>query len=445
MSGRRFHVMPGGTLTGTLRVPGDKSISHRAIMFAALAEGESRVSGFLESADCLATLGAFQAMGLRHRLEGDVRVIEGRGLYGLQAPRTPLDLGNSGTSMRLLSGIMAGQSFDSTLTGDASLSRRPMNRVIEPLTRMGARIVGQEGGRAPLSITGGAALAGIDYRSPVASAQIKSCLLLAGLYAEGRTRIDEPGISRDHTERMLQGFGVELTQDKTSVSITGGQPLVATDVSVPSDLSSAAFFLVGAAITPGSDLYLESVGVNPTRRGVIDVLQAMGADIQLVNERDAAGEPVADIRVRGGELHAIDIGAEAVALAIDECPALFVAAACASGTTRVTGAGELRVKECDRITVMARGLTSLGVECSETEDGIVIEGRAGDGPVFDGARIASHEDHRIAMAFAMAGLRARQEIVIDDCDYVDTSFPGFVTRAAQAGLSIAERRDEATS
>lgn len=441
MIGTRFAIQPGGALTGHVTVPGDKSVSHRAIMFSALAEGRSRISGFLESADCLATLGAFEAMGVAHHREGDVRVVEGRGLYGLAAPAAPLDLGNSGTSMRLLAGLMAGQAFDSVLTGDASLSRRPMKRVIEPLARMGARIHGSAGGRAPLRIEGGSALTGIEYASPVASAQIKSCLLLAGLYARGTTAVVEPGVSRDHTERMLSAFGVTVERDGDTVSVAGGQSLTATDVAVPADLSSAAFFMVGASIAPDSDITLRGVGINATRRGVIDVLLAMGADITLLDERDQAGEPVADIRVRSAELHGIEIGADEVELAIDECPALFVAAACARGTTRVTGAGELRVKECDRIAVMAEGLARLGVECHELEDGIVIVGRP-DAPSFSGGSIASHEDHRIAMSFAMAALRASGPVIIDDCDYVDTSFPGFVELAAQAGLGIQARATE---
>lgn len=438
MSGRLYEVTPGGRLMGSARVPGDKSISHRAVMFASIAQGTSRISGFLESADCLATLNAFSAMGVIHVLDGDQRVIKGLGLDGLRAPSCALDLGNSGTSMRLLSGLMVGQSFDSTLSGDASLSRRPMKRVIDPLTRMGAAIAGEEGGRAPLRITGGRALSAIDYTPPVASAQIKSCVLLAGLYADGITTVNEPGVSRDHTERMLRAFGATVDVQGARVSIAGGQRLRAAEVDVPADLSSAAFFMVGAAIAPGSELCLSAVGVNPTRRGVIDVLLRMGADIELGNEREQAGEPVADIVVRGSALRGVEITAADVELAIDECPALFIAAACAEGTTRVSGAGELRVKESDRIAVMATGLRSLGVTLEETDDGIVIEGNPA-AQCFGGGRIASHEDHRIAMAFAMAGLRAREAIVIDDCDYVDTSFPGFVELAAAAGLSIQAR------
>lgn len=437
---RQFDIAPGGRLAGAVRVPGDKSVSHRAIMFSAIAEGRSRITGFLESADCLATLGAFEAMGVGYRREGGALVVNGRGRDGLTAPQSPLDLGNSGTSMRLLSGLMAGQSFDTTLSGDASLSRRPMARVIEPLTQMGARIVGTDGGRAPLRITGARSLRAIDYTPPVASAQIKSCVLLAGLYAQGTTRVNEPGVSRDHTERMLAAFGVAVERKGATLSLAGGQSLTAFDVAVPADLSSAAFFMVGACIAPDSDIVLTDVGVNPTRRGVLDILVAMGADISLANEREQAGEPVADIRVRSSVLRGIDIGADLVELAIDEFPALFIAAACARGTTRLTGAAELRVKESDRIQVMADGLSTLGVDVSVADDGLTIVGRP-ERTAFAGGHIASHEDHRIAMAFAMAGLRASAPITIADCDYVDTSFPGFVELARAAGLDI--RAEEA--
>lgn len=435
---RRFHIEPGGRLRGTLAVPGDKSISHRAVMFAAIADGRTRISGFLESADCLATLRAFEAMGVPHSREYDAIVIDGAGLHGLSSPAAPLDLGNSGTSMRLLSGLMAGQAFDSVLSGDASLSRRPMARVIEPLSRMGAAIKGDAQGRAPLSIRGGQRLRAIDYTPPVASAQIKSCVLLAGLYAEGETVIHEPGVSRDHTERMLQAFGVPVAREGSRVVLTGGSPLRAADVAVPGDLSSAAFFMVAASIAPDSEILLPGVGINPTRRGVIDILTAMGADISLEKAREQAGEPVADIRVRSAALSGVAIGADQVELAIDEFPAIFIAAACARGTTRLTGAAELRVKESDRIAVMADGLTTLGVETRVAEDGLTIVGRP-EAHSFSGGHLASHADHRIAMAFAVAGLRAAAPIVIDDCDYVATSFPGFVDLAAGAGLAIQAR------
>ena len=432
---RRFHLQPGAALRGRVCVPGDKSVSHRAIMLSAIASGRSRITGFLESADCLATLHAFEAMGVTFVRDGEALEVDGVGRDGLHAPDGPLDLGNSGTSMRLMSGLMAGQRFDSRLVGDASLSRRPMARVIEPLTRMGARIEGQEGGRAPLIIQGGQPLKGIDYTPPVASAQIKSCVLLAGLYADGVTRVTEPGISRDHTERMLSAFGVSVEREARTLSIVGGQALQAADVAVPADLSSAAFFIVGATIAESSAIVLPGVGINPTRRGVLDILKRMGADIRLHDERIQAGEPVADIEVRSASLKGVDIGGDEVELAIDEFPAIFIAAACAEGTTRLTGAAELRVKESDRIAVMADGLSRLGVDVRVAEDGLTIVGTA-TGAAFGGARIESHDDHRIAMAFAMAALRASAPIEIDDCDFVDTSFPGFVTLAGEAGLQI---------
>ncbi|MAS10684.1 3-phosphoshikimate 1-carboxyvinyltransferase [Salinisphaera sp.] len=443
---RCFHVQPGGTLGGTLQVPGDKSVSHRAIMFSAIADGRSRITGFLESADCLATLRAFEAMGVSFVRDAESLLVDGVGRDGLAPPGMPLDLGNSGTSMRLLSGLMAGQAFDSVLTGDASLSRRPMGRVIDPLTAMGAHIAGSEGQRAPLRITGGRSLQAIEYTPPVASAQIKSCVLLAGLYAKGVTTVHEPGVSRDHTERMLGAFGVALSRDGAALSLAGGQSLRAFDVAVPADLSSAAFFLVGASIAQPRDgaepLTLTGVGVNPTRRGVIDILDRMGADITLTNTREQAGEPVADIVVRPASLRGVDIGGRDVELAIDEFPTIFIAAACAQGTTRLTDAAELRVKESDRIAVMADGLAALGVEVSVQPDGLTITGRP-EPHSFTGGKIHSHEDHRIAMAFAMAGLRASAPIEIDDCDYVDTSFPGFVAKAGAAGLVIDAREQGA--
>ncbi|GAB3682668.1 3-phosphoshikimate 1-carboxyvinyltransferase [Salinisphaera aquimarina] len=435
---RQFEIAPGGRLSGHLSVPGDKSISHRAIMFAAIADGRSRISGFLESADCLATLRAFAAMGVSHSEDQGDLIVDGVGRHGLQKPDGALDLGNSGTSMRLLSGLMAGQAFDSVLSGDAGLSRRPMARVIEPLTLMNADIQGSEGGRAPLQIRGGRALAGIDYTPPVASAQIKSCVLLAGLYADGVTRVNEPGVSRDHTERMLGAFGVGIERKGCQLALAGGQELHAFDVAVPADLSSAAFFMVGACIASDSALTLRGVGVNPTRRGIIEILQRMGADLLLRDEREQAGEPVADIEIRSSELRGVDIGADEVELAIDEFPAIFIAAACASGTTRLTGAAELRVKESDRIQVMADGLATLGVDVSVADDGLTIIGRPEEYS-FSGGHVHSHEDHRIAMAFAMAGLRASAPITIDDCDFVDTSFPGFVELARSAGLDIQSR------
>jgi len=432
MTDTRFTVSPGGQLTGTLRVPGDKSISHRSIMLGSLADGVTEVSGFLEGADSLATLQAFRAMGVSISGPDNSHVIiKGVGLHGLQAPAQALDLGNAGTSMRLMSGLLAGQSFDVTLTGDASLSTRPMQRVVEPLSRMGADIDTAAAGTAPLVIHGGAPLHGIDYVMPMASAQVKSCLLLAGLYADGTTCVTEPAPTRDHTERMLGGMGYPLDSSSGRVCLAGGHRLSAMRIDVPTDISSAAFFLVGASIAPGSDLVLEHVGMNPTRTGVIDILQQMGAAIDISNRREVGGEPVADLHVRAAELHGIEIDPVLVPLAIDEFPAVFVAAACARGPTVLTGAGELRVKESDRIQVMADGLQTLGIDATPTPDGMLIEGGNPTAGCVD-----SHGDHRIAMAFAMAALRAQGTIEISDCDNVSTSFPGFVGLAAHAGLSI---------
>ncbi len=427
-----FIIHPGGTLQGPVRVPGDKSISHRAVMLGALADGETEVHGFLEGEDSLATLRAFRAMGVEVEgpRDGHLR-IRGAGLDGLRAPPGPLDLGNSGTSMRLLAGILAAQPFDSVLQGDASLSRRPMARITHPLARMGARIETAPGGTPPLRIHGGRRLQGIDYVMPVASAQVKSCLLLAGLYAEGRTCVTEPAPTRDHTERMLASFGCEVLREAGRICVAGGGRLRATAIEVPGDISSAAFFMVGAAITPGAEVCLTGVGINPTRTGVVNILRAMGASLDIENERMAGGEPVGDIRVRASRLRGIVIPRDQVPLAIDEFPALFIAAACAEGETVLQGAAELRVKESDRIQVMADGLRALGVDARPTDDGMVIRGgRLGGGCV------DSHGDHRIAMAFAMAGLRADGIIEIRDCANVATSFPGFVELARHAGLQI---------
>ncbi|MET0025097.1 MAG: 3-phosphoshikimate 1-carboxyvinyltransferase [Sedimenticola sp.] len=432
-----FSVRPGGQLSGNLRVAGDKSISHRSIMLGSLAEGTTHVSGFLEGEDALATLNAFRAMGVQ--IEGPDNcqvVIHGVGMNGLKASDQPLDLGNSGTSMRLLSGLLAGQGLDLTLVGDSSLSGRPMRRVTDPLAMMGADVGTTEEGTAPLHIRPVETLKAIDYDMPVASAQVKSCVLLAGLYADGETSVTEPAPTRDHTERMLQGFGYEVKRDGSRVTLSGGGKLTACDLEVPADISSAAFFLVGASIAEGSDVTLEHVGMNPTRDGVINILREMGADIEVLNPRDVGGEPVADLRVRSAKLKGIRIPEDQVPLAIDEFPALFVAAACAEGETVLTGAEELRVKESDRIQTMADGLQVLGVKADPTPDGIVIQGGA-----MGGGRVNSHGDHRIAMSFAMAALRAGGEIVIDDCANVNTSFPGFVELARRAGLDITSAQE----
>jgi len=432
-----FTVRPGGALRGRLRVPGDKSISHRSIMLGSLAEGVSHVSGFLEGEDSLATLKAFRAMGVR--IEGPEQgrvVIQGVGMHGLQAPAAPLQLGNSGTSMRLMSGLLAGQAFACTLSGDSSLSSRPMKRVTVPLAEMGAHIDTTGTGTAPLHLSPAGSLKGISYDMPVASAQVKSCLLLAGLYADGETCVSEPAPTRDHTERMLAGFGYEVRRSGNTVCVSGGGRLSACDIDVPADISSAAFFLVGASIAAGSELVLEHVGINPTRDGVINILRLMGADITVTNERDVGGEPVADLRVRAAPLRGIRIPEGQVPLAIDEFPALFVAAACAEGETVLTGAEELRVKESDRIAAMADGLKVLGVDAEPTPDGIVIQGKGGPATVFAGGEVDSLGDHRIAMAFAMAALRADGEIRIRDCANVNTSFPDFAGLAGGCGLAV---------
>lgn len=429
----RFIVQPGGKLQGRIRVPGDKSISHRSIMLGSLAEGITEVSGFLQGEDCLCTLHAFRDMGVQ--IEGpsaDGKVtIHGVGLHGLTAPSVDLDMGNSGTSMRLMSGLMSGQAFDVRMTGDSSLSKRPMKRVTVPLALMGARIDTTEQGTPPLDIQGGSQLKGIHYEMPMASAQVKSALLLAGLYAEGDTSVIEPAPTRDHTERMLRGFGYPVKTEGNCITLQGGGKLTATAIDVPSDISSAAFFIVGASIAEGSDLIIEHVGMNPTRTGVIDILRLMGASLELLNPREVGGEPVADIRVRSAQLKGIRIPEELVPLAIDEFPVLFVAASCAEGETILTGAEELRVKESDRIQVMADGLIACGVSAQPTPDGIIIQGGQ-----FTGSTITSHNDHRIAMSFSIAGLRASSPMLINDCATVSTSFPGFVQLAQRAGLGI---------
>jgi 3-phosphoshikimate 1-carboxyvinyltransferase len=429
-----FQAQPGGRLNGRIRVPGDKSISHRSIMLGSLAEGTTEVEGFLEGEDALATLQAFRDMGVVIEGPNHGRVtIHGVGLHGLKPPPGPLYVGNSGTSMRLLSGLLAGQSFDVTMTGDASLSKRPMNRVANPLREMGAVVETGPDGRPPLTIRGGHKLKGLTYTLPMASAQVKSCLLLAGLYAEGKTTVTEPAPTRDHTERMLRGFGYSVDSNGPVASLQSGGKLTATRIEVPADISSAAFFLVAASIAEGSELVLEHVGINPTRTGVIDILRLMGGDITLENQREVGGEPVADLRVRGAKLKGIDIPEALVPLAIDEFPVLFVAAACAEGRTVLRGAEELRVKESDRIQVMADGLTTLGIKCEPTPDGIII-----DGGQMGGGEVHGHGDHRIAMAFSVASLRASAPIRIHDCANVATSFPNFLALCAEVGIRVAE-------
>ncbi len=430
-----FTIQPGGCLCGEIRVPGDKSMSHRSIMLGSLAEGVTHVTGFLNAEDALATLQAFRAMGVT--IEGPENgevTIHGVGKHGLQQPKEPLYLGNSGTSMRLLSGLLAGQSFNTVLTGDESLSSRPMKRVTEPLATMGANIKTQEDGTAPLHITGTNQLKGIDYDMPMASAQVKSCLLLAGMYADGETTVTEPAPTRDHTERMLNGFGYPVQRDGNKAHINSKGQLTACEIDVPSDISSAAFFLVGASIAENSDVTIKHVGINPTRTGIIDILGLMGANIEVLNKRTVGGEPVADLHVVSSQLQGIDIPEALVPLAIDEFPVLFIAAACAQGQTTLTGARELRVKECDRIQVMADGLKILGVDVEVTEDGMIIQGKTTDS--IGGGEVISHDDHRIAMSFSIAGLRATAPITVHDCKNVNTSFPEFRDLATQLGLKL---------
>ncbi len=431
-----YQVDQGGSLSGCLRVPGDKSISHRAVIFGSLAEGVTEVSGFLEGEDALRTVAAFREMGVTivGPEEGELKIY-GVGKQGLLAPRMPLNMGNSGTAMRLMAGLLAAQTFDSELYGDESLNGRPMSRVAEPLCLMGAQIDTEANGTPPLKIKG-SSLHGIHYDMPVASAQVKSCLLLAGMYADGETSVTEPGICRDHTERMLLGFSFPVSggYPETRVTIDSHHKLSATRIDIPADISSAAFFLVAASIAPGSDLLLEHVGINPTRIGIINLLQLMGADIAIESEREVGGEPVADLRVRHSELQGINIPVEQVPLAIDEFPVLFVAAACAHGETLLRGAEELRVKESDRLEAMAQGLSALGIELETFADGIRIRGGQ-----LQGGEIDSKGDHRIAMAFAVAALRASGPICIKNCQNVATSFPRFPELARSVGINVNER------
>ena len=429
-----YRIEPGQTLGGEIRVPGDKSISHRAVMLGGIARGRTTITGFLESEDCLCTLKAFEQMGVKRSdgPDGEL-IIDGVGMHGLKASREPLDLGNSGTGIRLLLGLLAGQGVDATLTGDASLRSRPMERVAEPLRRMGADIRTQNG-RAPVKIVAQGKLKGIRYDLPVASAQIKSALLLAGIAANGATEIRSPAPTRDHTERMLKTMGVELatSEDGLKVRIDGPVELKGSAIQVPGDLSSAAFFIVGACIARGPGLVIRNVGINPTRDGVLTILRLMGAKFELENRRWLGAEPVADVRVTPGALHGIELPASLVPLAIDELPILFVAAAVATGRTIVTGAEELRVKETDRISVMANALRAVGVSVEETPDGMII-----DGGRIRGGAIDSGGDHRIAMSFAIASLVSTGVITVSDTAPVATSFPGFVETAGGAGLKIA--------
>jgi 3-phosphoshikimate 1-carboxyvinyltransferase len=432
LSGIDWISAPAGPVRGDITVPGDKSISHRAIMLAALAEGSSRISGFLEGEDTRATAAIFRSLGVGMETPSpSERIVHGAGLHGLKPPTHDLDCGNSGTGMRLLTGLLAGQRFDSRLVGDDSLSRRPMRRVIEPLSMMGAHVEAGEGGLPPLRIQGGQSLKGIAYSSPVASAQIKSAVLLAGLYAQGYTEVREAHPTRDYTERMLSAFGWPVEFSAGRARLSGGHRLRATDVHVPADFSSAAFFIVAATLVPGSELILRDVGLNPRRIGLLHVLRAMGADIHADNRREQGGEVIADLVVRHAKLCGIEVPVEDVPDMIDEFPILFVAAAAARGITTIRGAAELRVKESDRIATMVAGLCALGIAVEETPDGAIIEGGG-----FRGGDVDSRGDHRVAMSFAVAALVAADAVRIGDCANVATSFPGFVALANESGFAI---------
>ena len=429
-----YRVEPGGRIAGEATVPGAKSISHRALMLGAIASGRTRITGFLEGEDCLATLAAVERLGASVQRPSPATVIvEGAGLRGLASPRGELDMGNAGTAMRLFMGLLSGQRFESVLVGDASLMRRPMERVAVPLRLMGAGIATRDG-RPPVRITPGPPLRGIRYEMPVASAQVKSALLLAGLYADGPTTVVEPALTRDHSERMLQSFGCKVTSQRGEVVLEPPAGLEATDVEVPGDFSSAAFLIVAASIAAREPFMIRGVGVNPTRTGLLEILALMGADLRLLNHRSLGSEPVADIEVRPAALRGIVVPERLVPLAIDELPAVFVAAACAEGETVVTGAEELRVKESDRIATMAQGLGEVGVVSEALPDGIRIAGGAIGGGVVD-----SGGDHRVAMSFVVAGLRASQPIEILDTANVATSFPGFAALSRAVGMRLEER------
>jgi 3-phosphoshikimate 1-carboxyvinyltransferase len=435
---RKFEAQPARSVSGAMAVPGDKSISHRALMLSGIAEGTSEVTGFLASEDCLASLTAMRALGVPiDRPSPTQVVIHGVGLRGLHDAGFALDMGNAGTAMRLFTGLLSAQAFDSRLIGDASLMKRPMERVAAPLREMGAD-VRTRSGTPPVDIGGGRGLRGIEYRMPVASAQVKSAILLAALYADSPTTVIAPAVNRDHSERMLESCGVRVDTEGLRTTLHPPRKLSNQQINVPGDFSSAAFFIVAGLLgaAPGG-LLIQNVGLNPTRTGLLDVLRSMGGDIEVQNPRQSGAEPVADLLIRASALHGVEMPAALVPLAIDELPVLFVAAACASGETVVTGAEELRVKESDRIAAMSAGLRSLGVVHSVLSDGLRIEGR-GEGPAFSGGEIDSFGDHRIAMSFAVASLRAAAAISILDVANVATSFPGFVGLARSVGLDVRE-------
>ena len=427
-----FRVTPSRLHDATITVPGDKSISHRALMLGSIAEGRTDVSGFLSGDDCLATAAAMRALGVTiEQPDATSLLIQGVGRDGLQAPNQDIDLGNSGTAMRLMAGLLAGQRFSCTLTGDESLTGRPMGRIITPLTLMGAAIESDCDGTPPLQLSGGLELHAIDYDLPIASAQVKSAVILAGLYAKGRTSVTEPAVTRDHTERMLASMGADISVQSGTVSIAGGQDLRGCAVEVPGDLSSATFIILSALLSQDADILIKNVGINPTRTGVIDILKGMGADLALENCRSLGQEPVADLRVRASQLHGGPVDPAFVSLAIDEFPALFVAAAAAKGKTTFSGLEELRVKESDRISAMADGLRRLGIQVEETPDGAVVHGGR-----FMGGDVESYHDHRVAMSLAIAGTIADGEVLVRGVDNVDTSFPGFKDLMTSLGAHI---------
>ena len=426
-----FRIEPSNSIIGKANIPGDKSISHRAIILAAIADGESRIKNFLQGEDTLATIRVFQKMGVNIKNDGDIIIVKGVGLYGLRAENPTLDFGNSGTSVRLLSGLLSAQNFSSQLIGDESLMKRPMFRIINPLQKMNAKINCTDLGTLPIKIEGGQKIEGIEYELPIFSAQLKSCLLLAGLYAEGTTKIIENMATRDHTERMLANFSHSVIKKGNQISIKKADRLIGCEIIVPGDFSSAAYFIVAAILTPNSNIILENVGVNPTRNAMIKIMKLMGADVELKNERLESGEPVATIYAKTSKLTGIDIPKELVPVAIDELPIILVAAACAKGKTRLSGAAELRVKESDRIQSMLDGFISLGIKVKALEDGMIIEGGQ-----YNGGVINSNDDHRIAMAFSIAGIIAKAPIIINSCKNVATSFPEFVDTAKHLGMNI---------
>ena len=426
-----FRIEPSNSIIGKANIPGDKSISHRAIILAAIADGESRIKNFLQGEDTLATIRVFQKMGVNIKNDGDIIIVKGVGLHGLRAENPTLDFGNSGTSVRLLSGLLSAQNFSSQLIGDESLMKRPMSRIINPLQKMNAKINCTDLGTLPIKIEGGQKIEGIEYELPIFSAQLKSCLLLAGLYAEGTTKIIENTATRDHTERMLANFSHSVIKKGNQISIKKADRLIGCEIIVPGDFSSAAYFIVAAILTPNSNIILENVGVNPTRNAMIKIMKLMGADVELKNERLESGEPVATIYAKTSKLIGIDIPEELVPVAIDELPIILVAAACAKGKTRLSGAAELRVKESDRIQSMLDGFISLGIKVKALEDGMIIEGGQ-----YNGGVINSNDDHRIAMAFSIAGIIAKAPIIINSCKNVATSFPEFIDTAKHLGMNI---------